>query len=145
MQDIYKNIEEYNIGKERRIKLVFEDMITDMINNDNEKLISLVTELFIMSKKFNISLFLLDNHCSECQKMLVQIPPTFYFENSRLKRTSTNCIIHETSILKDFISVYIKCTAEPYSHLVNNAMVASDNALKAHSKVWDNFWQVKAL
>ena len=33
MQDIYKNIDEYNIDKERKISIVFDDMIADMINN----------------------------------------------------------------------------------------------------------------
>ena len=45
MQDVYKNIEEYNIGKKRKILIVFDDMIADMINN--KKLNSIVTELFI--------------------------------------------------------------------------------------------------
>ena len=33
MQDIYKNIEEYKIGKKHKELIVFEDMIADMINN----------------------------------------------------------------------------------------------------------------
>ena len=35
MQDVYKNIDEYNIDKERKILIVFDDMIADMINNKN--------------------------------------------------------------------------------------------------------------
>ena len=45
MQDVYKNIEEYNTDEEREILIVFDDMIADMINN--RKLSSIVTELFI--------------------------------------------------------------------------------------------------
>ena len=33
MQYVYKNIDEYNIGKERKIFIVFGYMIADMINN----------------------------------------------------------------------------------------------------------------
>ena len=33
MQVVYKNIEEYNISKKRKILIVFGDMIDDMINN----------------------------------------------------------------------------------------------------------------
>ena len=33
MQDVYKNIEEYNLGKKLNILIVFDDMIADMINN----------------------------------------------------------------------------------------------------------------
>ena len=49
MQDVYKNIKEYNVDKERRILIVFDDMIADMINN--KKLNSIVTELFVRGRK----------------------------------------------------------------------------------------------
>ena len=54
MQDVYKNIDECNVDKERKVIIVFDDMIADMINN--KKLNSIVTELFIRGKKLNISL-----------------------------------------------------------------------------------------
>ena len=54
MQDVYKNIEEYNADKERKMLIVIDDMIADMINK--KELISLVTELFIRGRKLNISL-----------------------------------------------------------------------------------------
>ena len=49
MCDVYKNIDEYNIDKERKILLVFDDMIADIIKN--KKLNSIVTELFIEVEK----------------------------------------------------------------------------------------------
>ena len=55
MQDVYKNIDEYNIDKECEIFIVFDDMIADMINN--KKLNSVVTELFIRGRKLTIFLF----------------------------------------------------------------------------------------
>ena len=54
MQDVYRNIDEYNVDKERKILIVFDNMIADMIKN--KKLNSIVTELFIRGKKLNISL-----------------------------------------------------------------------------------------
>ena len=41
MQDFYKNIEDYNPGKKRKILLVLDDMIADII--DNKKLNPVVT------------------------------------------------------------------------------------------------------
>ena len=49
MQDVYKNIEEYNLVK----NVKYYDMIADMINNEN--LYPMVTELFVRGRKFNIS------------------------------------------------------------------------------------------
>ena len=54
MQGVYKNIDEYNVGKEHKILIVFDDTIADMINN--KKINSEVTELFIRGRKLNISL-----------------------------------------------------------------------------------------
>ena len=54
MQDVYKNIEEHNLGKKIKILVVFDDMIADMITN--KKLNPVVTELFIRGRKLNISI-----------------------------------------------------------------------------------------
>ena len=53
MDDIYKNIEEYNPNKVRKILIVFDDMIADILSN--KKLNPAVTELFIIGRKLNIS------------------------------------------------------------------------------------------
>ena len=37
MQDLYKNIEEYHISRKRKILIVFDDMIADLINNKKFK------------------------------------------------------------------------------------------------------------
>ena len=54
MEDIYKNIDEDNIDKERKILIVLDDMIADMIYN--KKLNLIVAELFIRGRKINISI-----------------------------------------------------------------------------------------
>ena len=76
MQDICKNIKEYNLGKKHKIVIVFDYMIADMINN--KKLNPVVTELFIRDQfKFKLvfinlkfQLFLLCNHILKYHKML---------------------------------------------------------------------------
>ena len=52
MQDVYKNIEEYNLGKKSKVLLVFDDMIADMINN--KKLNPVETEFLIRSRQLNL-------------------------------------------------------------------------------------------
>ena len=54
MHDVYKNTDEYNLDKDNKNLIVFDDMIADMINN--KKLNSIVTEQFIRGRKLNISL-----------------------------------------------------------------------------------------
>ena len=57
MDGVFKNIEEYNPNKKRKILIVFDDMITDMLSN--KKLNPILTELFIRGRKLNISLVFL--------------------------------------------------------------------------------------
>ena len=45
MQDAYKTIDGYNPGKRRKILIIFDDTIADMITNKKPN--SIVTELFI--------------------------------------------------------------------------------------------------
>ena len=54
MQDVYKNTEDYNPIKKRKVLIIFDDMIADMINNN--KLNPIVTESFIRGRKLNISI-----------------------------------------------------------------------------------------
>ena len=54
MQDVHKNIDDYNPRKIRKVLIVFDNMIADMINNN--KLNPIVTELFIRGRKLNISI-----------------------------------------------------------------------------------------
>ena len=68
MQDIYKNIEEYNLGKKRKVLIVFDDMIADMINNKN--LHPVVTELFIRKCSLEVESSTFHNHILKYQKKL---------------------------------------------------------------------------
>ena len=68
MQDVYKNIEDYNPRKNRKVLIVFDDMIADMIND--KKLDLIVTELFTRGRKLIFLLSLLANHILKCRKML---------------------------------------------------------------------------
>ena len=54
MQGVYKNIEEYNIGKKHKILIAFDDIIAGRINN--KKFNPVLTELFIRGRKLNISI-----------------------------------------------------------------------------------------
>ena len=67
-KDVYKNIENYNPGKKRKILIVFDDMIADMINN--KKLNPVVTELFIRGRKLNISIVFITQSYFKMSKML---------------------------------------------------------------------------
>ena len=53
MQDIYKNIEEYNLRSKRKILIVLDHLIADIINI--KELNPIVTKLVIRGRKIDIS------------------------------------------------------------------------------------------
>ena len=52
MQDNSKTIEKHNLEKKRKIWIIFDDTIADMINN--KKLNPVMTELFLRGRRLNI-------------------------------------------------------------------------------------------
>ena len=130
MQDVYKNIEDYNPIKKRKVLIVFDDMIADMINN--KKLDSIVTELFIRGRKLNISIVFITQSYFKVPKD-VRLNSTHFFilkiPNEReLQQIALN---HSSDIdFKDFMKIYKKCTAKPYSFLVNDTTLPSDDPLR---------------
>ena len=135
MPDVYKNIDEYNTDKERKMLIVF-DMITDMINN--KKLNSIVTELFIRVRELYIFLVFITKSYFKVPKD-VRLNSTHFFimkilNKSELQQNARN---HSSDIsTKDFIKIYKNFTTEPYSFLVN-AMLAPDNPLRFRKNLFN--------
>ena len=76
MDDIYKNIKKYNPNKKRKILIVFDDMIADMLSNKKPN--PIVTELFIRGRKINISLVLITQFYFAVPKN-IRVNSTHYF------------------------------------------------------------------
>ena len=106
MDDIYKNNEEYIPNKKRKISIVFDDMIADMLSNKN--LNPIVTDLFNRSRKLNISLVFITQSYFAVPKN-IRLNHTHYFimkiPNKReLQQIAFN---HSPDInFKDFMNLY---------------------------------------
>ena len=137
MHNVYENIDECNTDKERKILIVFDYMIADMINN--KKLNSIVTELFIRGRKLNISLVFITLSYFKVPKN-VRLNTTHFFitkiPNEReLQQIALN---HSSDIsTKDFIKTDKACAAELYYFLVNDITLASDNSLRFRKNLFN--------
>ena len=103
---IYKNIEEQNLGKKRKILIVFDDMIADMINNKKPN--PVVTELFIRGRKLNISIVFITQSYFKVPKY-VRLNSTHFFimkipNNRELQQTALNHLSYID--FKHFIKIY---------------------------------------
>ena len=127
MDDICKNIEEYNPNKKGKILIVFDDMIADMLSN--KKLNLIVTKLIMKGRKLNMFLFFItqsyfavpkDSRLNSMHCLIIKIP-----NKQELQQTAFN---HSSDTdFKEFMNLYKNCTAKPYSFLVIDATLASDN------------------
>ena len=114
MDDVYNNIDDYNPSRKRKILIVFDDMMTDIMTN--KKFQSIIKKLFIRCRKLNISLVFITQSYFSVPKE-VRLNSAHYLimkiHNKReLQNIATN---HSADIdYKDFMKIYKKYTREPY-------------------------------
>ena len=130
MHDAYKNIEDYNPGKKRKVLIVFDDMFADMINN--KKLDSIVTELFIRGRKLNISIVFITQSYFKVPKDVRLNSTHFFIMKIPKKRELQQIALNYSSDIdfKDFMNIYKKYIKELYSFLVNDTTLPSDDPLR---------------
>ena len=106
MNDIFKNIEECNLNKKRKIFIVFDDMITDILSN--KTLYSVVTKLFIITgRKANISLVFITQYFFHIPKNIT-FNALFCYENFKKREFwKFHLFIHEVFTFK-ILWVFIK-------------------------------------
>ena len=82
MDDVYNNIDDYNAKRKRKVLIVFDDIIADIMTN--KKFQAIITELFIRCRKLNISLVFISQR-------YFFVPTLPNCENSQQTRITTNC------------------------------------------------------
>ena len=110
-------------------------MITDTINNKKINLV--VTDLFIRSRKRNISIVFITQSFFKVPKD-VRLNSTHFFimkiPNEReLQQIALN--LSSDIDFKNFSKIYKNCTAKPYYFLVNDTTLPSDNPLRFRKNV----------
>ena len=130
MQDAYKNIDDYNLRKKRKVLIVFDDMIADMINNNKSD--PIMPELFIRDRKLNISIVFITQSYFEVSKDVRLNSTQFFIMKIPNKRELQQIVLNHSSDIdfKDFMKIYKKYTKEPYSFLVNDTILPSDDPLR---------------
>ena len=104
-------------------------MIADMLSN--KKLNPIVTELFIKERKLNISLVFITQSYFAVPKNIRQNSTHYFVVKIPNKRELQQIAFNYSSDFdfQDFMNVDKKCAAKPYSFLVIDTPLASDNSL----------------
>ena len=127
MDYVYQIIDDYNPSRKRKVLIVFDDMIADIMTN--KKIQTTIKELFIRCRKLNISLvFIIQSYFSVPKD--VRLNSTHYLImkiNSR--KELQNIAINRSADIgyNDFLTIYRECTRKPYSFLtIDTTLPASD-------------------
>ena len=101
-----------------------------MINN--KKLNPVEAELFIRGRKLNISIvFITQSYFKVPKDARLNSTNIFIMKTTTKRELEQIALNHSSDIdFKDCINIYKKCTAEPYSFLVNDTTLPSDNHLR---------------
>ena len=138
MDDFYNNIDNWNPKRKRKILIVFDDMIVDIMTN--KKFQAIIKELFIRCRKLNIYLaFITQSYFSVPKEVRLNFTLDLIMKihNKReLQKIATN---HSADIdYKDFMKIYKNCTKEPYSFLTIDTTLTADNPLRFEKNVLDS-------
>ena len=119
MDDVYENIDEYNPDRKRKILILFDDMIADIMTN--KKFQAIVKELFIRCRKLNILLAFITQSYFSVPKDVRLNPTCYLILKINTKRELQNITINNSADIdhKDFMKIYRECTKKPYSFFNN--------------------------
>ena len=117
MNDVLDDINNYNKNRDKKVLIIFEEMIADM---RSEKFKAIVKELFIRCRKLNISIIFITLSYFRTPKD-ARLNSTHYILMKIGNKKELKSISEENSGHLDFkgvLKIYNYCTKEPYSHML---------------------------
>ena len=117
MNDILDDINNYNKNRDKKVLIVFDDMIADIEYNKNFKRI--IKELFYRARKISVSIVFITQSYFRVLKD-ARLNSTHYILMKRGNKKELKRIAEEKSghlDYKDFLKIYNCCTSEPYSFM----------------------------
>ena len=118
MNDALDNINNYNKNRDKKVLIVFDDMIAD--NLRSEKFKAIVKELFIRCRKLNVSIVFIMQSYFRTPKD-ARLNSTHYILMKIGSKKELKSIAEEKSgylDYSDFLKMYNYCTKEPYSFMM---------------------------
>ena len=105
MNDVSENIDNYNPNRKRKILIVFDDMIADIMANKKFK--SIIKKLFIRYRKLNISLvFITQSYFSVPKNVRLNSTHYLIMKINNKRELQNIAINHSADIdFKDFMKI----------------------------------------
>ena len=138
MDDVYENINDYNPSRKRKILIVFDDMIADIMANKEFK--AIIKELFIRCRKLNISLvFIMQSYFSVPEDVRLNSTHYLIMKINNKRELQNIAINHSADIdYQDFIKIYRECTKEPYNFLTIDTTLPASDPLRFRKNLFES-------
>ena len=106
MDDVYEDIDNYNPKRNKKVLIVFDDMIADIMSN--KKFQAIIKELFIRCRKLNISLvFITQSYFSVPKDVRLNSTHYLIMKINNKKELQNIAINHSADIdYKDSMNIY---------------------------------------
>ena len=132
IDDVYENINDYNLSRKRKVLIIFDDM------SSNKKLQTIIKELFIRCRKLNISLVFISPFYFSITKD-VRMNSTHFIMKINNKRELQNIAINHSANIDytDFMKIYRECTNEPFNFMAINTALPTSNCLRFRKNLFD--------
>ena len=106
MDDVYQKINDYNRSRKRKMVIVFDDMIADIMSN--KKFQAIIKELFIRCRKLNISLvFITQSYFSVPKDVRLNSTHYLIMKINNRKELQNIAINHSADIdYNNFVRIY---------------------------------------
>ena len=121
MDDLLDDINNYKKNRDKKVLIIFDDMIADIECNKNFKRI--IKELFYRARKKNVSIVFITQSYFRALKD-DRLNSTHYILMKIGNKKELKSIAEEKSgnlDYKDFLKMYNYCTKEPYSFMIIDA------------------------
>ena len=118
MNGVLQDINNYNKNRNKKVLIIFDDMIADIMGS--EKFKSIVKELFIRCRKLNISIVFITQSYFRTPKD-TRLNSTHYILMKIGDKKELKSIAEENSghlDFKEFLKIFNYCTREPYSFMM---------------------------
>ena len=139
MDDVYENIHDYNPSRRRKILIVFDDMIADIMTN--KKFQAIIKELFIRCRKLNISLvFITQSYFSVSKDVRLNTTHYFIIKTNNKRELQNIATDHSADIYyQDFVKIYVKRTKAQCSFLTIDTMLPASDPLRFRKNLFDTY------
>ena len=139
MDDVYENINNYKSNRKRKLLIVFDDMIADIMTN--KRFQAIIKELFIRCRQLNISLvFIAQSYFSVPKDVRLNSMHHLIMKINKKRELENIATNHSADIdFQDFIKIYRECTKEPYNFFTIDTKLPANDPLRFRKNLFDSY------